>query len=215
MYLTKLELDPAKRRCAMALAAPNLFHGAIEDAFRTDSTSTCRERKLWRLDTLGGRPILLLLSESKPCLVSMEEQFGIENGWESRSYDTFLSGIDSGDRRRFRLTANPVITKSAGKGNRGEVLAHVTVAQQEKWLADRAEKHGFALAPDEFSVVGSRWVNFRKSKENRVQVAFHAVTYEGILQVTNADLFRMALCEGIGREKAYGCGLLTVLGKMP
>ena len=39
-----------------------------------------------------------------------------------------------------------------------------------------------------------------------------AVTYEGSLTVTDADLFRKALTEGIGREKAFGMGLLTIAG---
>lgn len=43
------------------------------------------------------------------------------------------------------------------------------------------------------------------------RVSFLAVTYEGILQVTDAELFRKALTDGIGREKAYGMGMLTVV----
>ena len=37
-----------------------------------------------------------------------------------------------------------------------------------------------------------------------------AVTYEGVLTVTDTELFCKALTEGIGRGKAYGMGLLTV-----
>lgn len=215
MVLTKMILDPAKRRCAMALASPNLLHGAIEDAFRSDSDGWSSERKLWRLDTLNGRPVLLLLSESRPDLTSAAEQFSTGGKWESRSYDAFLSGIRTGERRRFRLTANPVIAKKDETGKRGKVLSHVTVAQQEKWLADRAVKNGFSLVEDEYTVTASRWVSFRKGNENGRQVSFHSVTFEGILTVTDADAFRKTLCEGIGREKAYGCGLLTVLGNEP
>ena len=35
-------------------------------------------------------------------------------------------------------------------------------------------------------------------------------TYEGILTVTDAEAFRNALVKGIGREKAFGMGMLTV-----
>ena len=41
---------------------------------------------------------------------------------------------------------------------------------------------------------------------------FAKVTFEGMLKVTDAELFRKTLREGIGKEKAYGCGLMTVLG---
>jgi CRISPR system Cascade subunit CasE len=35
-------------------------------------------------------------------------------------------------------------------------------------------------------------------------------TYDGILTVTDPALLRRALCHGVGRAKAYGCGLLTL-----
>ena len=35
--------------------------------------------------------------------------------------------------------------------------------------------------------------------------------YEGLLQVTDEENFRKILVEGLGREKAFGCGLLTVM----
>ena len=38
-----------------------------------------------------------------------------------------------------------------------------------------------------------------------------AVTYEGMLTVTDPLLFRKVLVNGLGREKAYGMGMLTVV----
>ena len=37
------------------------------------------------------------------------------------------------------------------------------------------------------------------------------VTYEGVLEVTDAAAFREALTNGIGRGKAYGMGMMTVM----
>jgi CRISPR system Cascade subunit CasE len=36
-------------------------------------------------------------------------------------------------------------------------------------------------------------------------------TYEGILRVTDKDLFYHTLTDGIGKKKAYGFGLMTVI----
>lgn len=36
------------------------------------------------------------------------------------------------------------------------------------------------------------------------------MTFEGVLTITEAELFRKALIDGIGRAKAYGCGLMTL-----
>ncbi len=37
------------------------------------------------------------------------------------------------------------------------------------------------------------------------------VSYEGLLKVSDADLFKKLLVNGIGKEKAYGMGLMTVI----
>ena len=37
------------------------------------------------------------------------------------------------------------------------------------------------------------------------------VTYEGILKVTDKKVFYQSLTEGIGKKKAYGFGLMTVI----
>lgn len=39
-----------------------------------------------------------------------------------------------------------------------------------------------------------------------------SVTYEGVLTVTDEELLKVALTNGIGREKAYGLGILTIVG---
>lgn len=204
MVLTRMELDTSKRKTVKALAAPNLFHGALESAFPE------RERLLWRVDRLADKTYLLVVSETQPDFSAAAEQFGTNEGWRSLDYSAFIENIRKGDRRRFRLTANPVVTKSAGSGNRGSVMAHLTPEQQEAWLFARAEKNGFSLTKDEYRVVESAWVSFRKCAENGRQVTFRRVTFEGLLTVTDEELFRSAMQNGIGREKAYGCGMLTV-----
>ena len=71
MYLSRVELDPIRRSTMTALAAPQKFHGAVESAFSGE-----RRRRLWRLDRLGEKLYLLLLSEEMPDLSGVVEQFG-------------------------------------------------------------------------------------------------------------------------------------------
>ncbi|MCI5956432.1 MAG: type I-E CRISPR-associated protein Cas6/Cse3/CasE [Clostridiales bacterium] len=42
-------------------------------------------------------------------------------------------------------------------------------------------------------------------------VSLQAATFEGLLTVTDAERFRRTLTEGVGRGKAYGLGLLTIV----
>ena len=61
----------------------------------------------------------------------------------------------------------------------------------------------------EFTVTRVQWQHF--AKHGTRPVTLLAVTYEGILQVTDAEQFRALLCQGMGRGKAYGLGLMTVM----
>ncbi len=204
MYLTRMELDTAKRKTIMAMALPALFHGTVERSF------TEKGGKLWRLDALSGNTYLLLVSNERPDLTAAAEQFGTEKGWETQNYDIFLSNIKEGDRRGFRLKANPVITKSAGTGNHGKVLAHLTTTQQKQWLFERSERNGFYIKLSEFEVVQNTWESFRKGTDGGKHVTFRTATFEGTLTVTDSKLFCRTLLYGLGREKAYGCGMMTV-----
>ena len=39
------------------------------------------------------------------------------------------------------------------------------------------------------------------------------VTFDGSLQVSDPDALRRSLCNGVGRAKGYGCGLITLAPK--
>lgn len=220
MYLSRMRLDLSLRKTMMALASPKLLHGAVEDSFPqrapfdpNDHEARRRMRKLWRIDRLGGNCYLLLLSEEKPDMTAAVRELGIsEEAWETKDISPLLARVTDGSEWHFRLTANPTIRKTArDKSQRGELHAHITVGHQKDWLAKRAEKHGFKLGADTFDVVHSRWLRFRKASTGTAIVTLLSVTYEGILQVTDAERFRSALTGGIGRGKAYGMGLITII----
>jgi CRISPR system Cascade subunit CasE len=78
------------------------------------------------------------------------------------------------------------------------------------WLEKKAVQNGFKIFNEETKVVNTEWKIFQKRVENR-NVKIKQATFEGILIVTDSDLFKKALINGIGREKAYGMGLLTLI----
>lgn len=177
MYLSRAELDPARRSTMIALTSPQKFHGAVENSFSGE-----RRRRLWRLDSLNGKLYLLLLERVTP-----------------------------GSCWQFRLTANPTRTRKdpADPLARGALKPCYLEAEQEQWLLEQAGKHGFALTEGTFQVTRKQTCHFRKNGKRPVTLL--AVTYEGILQVTDPEAFREMLCQGIGRGKAYGLGLMTIL----
>ena len=209
MYLTRMEIDTRRRNTMKALVSPNLIHGAIEAAFPGERT-----RKLWRIDQLGKHCYVLLLSDKEPNLQNAAEQFGVldaDKKWETKDYNKLLERIEDNTVWHFRLTANPTKCCKNENGGRGIVRAHITPFHQEKWLQERSEKNGFSLKADDFFVVESKWQRFYKGAERKKPVTLLAVTYEGVLTVTNAEKFCETLVNGIGRGKAFGMGMLTVV----
>ena len=210
MYLTKMELDTGKRETRKALISPNLLHGAIESSFPGE-----RERRLWRIDEYQGHYYLLLLSSQVPDLTAAVRQFGLDgNGpaWRTKSYDPLLARIRNHSIWQFRLTANPTKSlKSSEQNVRGTVRAHTTPNHQMQWLLERCQSHGFSIEPEGAIVVGSQWKRFYKGNNRQHPVSLLAVTFDGLLTVTDEERFRRTLQEGIGRGKAFGMGLLTVM----
>lgn len=208
MYLSRVELDPTRRATMAALAAPQKIHGAVETAFAGE-----RRRRLWRIDNLSGKLWLLILSEDTPELSGIAAQFGVPGApkYETKDYTPLLSRAAPGSVWQFRLTANPTKSCPAGQNAvRGTVRAHCTVDYQKQWLLERAPKHGFSLDPDAFTVTHTQWYRFYRGGSGK-PVSLLGVTYEGVLQVTDPESFCAALTQGIGRGKAYGMGLLTVM----
>jgi CRISPR system Cascade subunit CasE len=213
MYMSRLK--PGKSFAVRALMSnPNKIHGIIERSFEGE-----REGALWRIDSLCGEDIILILSKRRPDLANAVSQFGSTSA-ETVDYDCYLNSIKEDTKYRFRLAANPVFrdnkTKKlvaiAGVNERDErdIKSGISGKSQTEWLTERAGRFGFELSFDEFNVVKSDWLDFYKNgKKDHVRIK--KAVFEGVLRVTDAESFRNALTGGIGREKAYGCGLLTVM----
>jgi CRISPR system Cascade subunit CasE len=182
------------------------LHAAVEDCFHGERG--VERRSIWRVDALRGSLYLLLLSREATDFTHMTEQFGeLSRKGEILDYDAFLKRVDSGQTWRFRLRANPAHSEKTGDGNRGKVYAHVTTGQQRQWLLSRAEKNGFSITDGGFDVVESEQIKFRR--DGKI-VTLGTATFEGVLTILDEALSRAALINGIGRAKAYGCGLLTL-----
>lgn len=217
MYLTKMPLNGRRRGAAKLLSSPQAMHAAVQSAFPPGALESSGGRALWRVDRSGAHEIsLYLVSPVEPDLSHLVEQAGWQTGemWQTRDYRPLLTRLKSGQRWAFRLTANPTFRgyKAGRNWSDTKPLAHVTVKQQQGWLLDRVEAAGFRVpdGPHEeaaLQVVDRSMLRFVKGG-NRVVVS--SVTFEGILEISDADALVHTLTHGLGRAKAYGCGLLTL-----
>ncbi len=234
MYLTRFRLNTALRGTRRLLASPRTMHAAVINAFPDVlPTDTDTPRVLWRVDRNAKSEIFLyIVSPAKPDLTHFVEQAGWKEqpNWQTKDYGPFLSRLENGDTWAFRLTANPVHSIRRKDGEPTKVTAHVTPRHQARWLLQRQEAAGFRIVEkpeeqrrladgDEYELVvhDRRDRSFDKrsqdggeqdTKKNRVSLV--TATFDGRLEVVDPDALRRTLTQGLGRAKAYGCGLMTL-----
>jgi CRISPR system Cascade subunit CasE len=219
MFLSRFGINTARRGARFLLGNPQAMHAAVMSSFPPDQ-QPAGSRVLWRVDREAHVANLYVLSPTEPDFTHLVEQAGWATAtWDTRGYDQLLERIQTGQHWGFRLQANPV-KQSNDPLTKGKRLPHVTPAQQSQWLADRAERNGFAIAtsPDGTPAlqVSSRTKtafgrNDRHHPGSKAKVTLVRAQFDGILQVTDQESFRAALTNGIGRAKAYGCGLMTIV----
>lgn len=223
MYISRMPLNAVRRGAVELISSPNRMHAAVERAFSPMGEEQSRSgRVLWRIDSSPDDPNvwLYVVSPRRPDFTHVCEQAGwpTTGTWETKDYDRLLERIVDGGTWQFRLKANPSRKVFQDKGSSenarviGSIQGHVTERQQIEWLLARAEGHGFKVREDAGGnpclLVSHRGkASFRHGSS---RVTLTTAVFDGELEVTDAGLFRAALCHGIGRGKAFGCGLLTI-----
>ncbi|RRD03642.1 type I-E CRISPR-associated protein Cas6/Cse3/CasE [Arachnia propionica] len=208
MFLTRTFLNARRAGARKLILSPQAMHAAVLSGFPPGPEE---QRPLWRLDSDDPlRPALYIVSERCPDLTHIEEQAGwpTQPTTQSAGYSGLLDSLGQDQQWGFRLTANP--THRVRSGEKFKIYAHVTVAQQTDWLLSRAGELGIDFgnpeSPD-FLVTEHQSKRFRRGGGT---VTIGTATFNGVLTITDPDKLRLALTQGIGRAKAYGCGLMTL-----
>ncbi|MDW7748737.1 type I-E CRISPR-associated protein Cas6/Cse3/CasE [Halomonas sp.] len=227
MYLSRVRVD-----------LNGLSRGALFDIM--DGRAYAAHQLLWRLfpDHQAARPFLFRQEMEEPeeggaprglplfYVLSDREPVPIAGLLEAQC-KSFSPVLEVGDRLAFRLRANPTVAKSVAgqRGRRADVLMAakypfeaggerksqacveaMDVAARE-WLVGRAESWGFRL-PVEPEVGAYR--QHALSKDGGRPIRFFSVDYEGLLDVTDPGRLIETLAQGVGRAKAFGCGLMLL-----
>ncbi|MFF7155702.1 type I-E CRISPR-associated protein Cas6/Cse3/CasE [Streptomyces sp. NPDC008139] len=229
MYMTRFRLNTARRDGRALLGSPHRMHAAVAMAFpELPTRDGSGPRVLWRVDrNSAAEVVLFVVSPTRPDLTHLVEQAGWPAasdtpGWQTYDYGAFLDRLSVGSTWTFRLTANPVHSIRRTDDEPRKRTAHLTARYQKAWLLERQASSGFAVvekAPvarlleygDELQLVlrDKRDLRFAKAAERRT-VSLTSVTYDGRLTVTDPDALRRTLTQGLGKAKAYGCGLMTL-----
>ncbi len=207
--MTQIELDISKRKTKETFTNPNLIHGMVEGSF------DAKERILWRVDQRSNKYYLILISNSEGDFSRLIQEIGFEddeNSIQHKDYEQFLANLTNEQVWRFKLKANTIKSLSHGKGSRSKIVPLLKPEDQLEWLYNREGKFGVNFDKNATIVTSTYWEKFMK--QNKHRITYKIAVFEGILTITNIEKFRQVMKEGIGRQKAYGCGLLTLVRVM-
>lgn len=221
MFLSRIHLNPRIKEVRRDLADPYQLHATLCRAFSGPEEKCAANVFLWRLEpetSREGYPRALTQSRSIPDW----RRIGVKD-WLADSDPPIdlvnrlkLDSLTVGRRFRFRLRANPCVTRD------GKRLGLLRTEEQEAWLQRKGVQHGFSLPglPSLYPAdqAEEKRVDVQISHEQMLRgkqhsgnpVRIFSVQYDGILSITDTDKFRQTLQTGIGHGKVMGLGLLSI-----
>jgi len=220
MYFSRITmLEHAERSPAFWQAVKDLYslHKSIWNLFADHPDR--RRDFLYRLEREKGRPLIYVVSARPP---------SAETGIWHVETKPYKPRIRSGMLLAFMLRANPVRTKrdEMNRQHRHDVvmdakmrikkegkqhgsMACLVQREGEKWLLERAARHGFEIKEGYVRADGYRQHRLKKPRDGRV-ITFSTIEFAGLLSVNDCDKFLEALYKGIGPAKGFGCGMMMV-----
>jgi len=115
----------------------------------------------------------------------------------------FVPKFKPGCSLRFRLRANPVVTR---EGKRYGLIRDESLLE---WLSKKEPKLGARFKS--MTVIDEGYITGNKQNKNsRHRLNFKIARFEGMLDVIDPVAFSETVEVGIGSAKAFGCGLLSL-----
>lgn len=220
MLLHRIHLNPRCREARRDLSDPYQMHSTLCRAFSTADRKCPEGEFLWRLEPevgSGSLPRLLVQSRSQPdwARINQPDWLALVEPAIDLAGRLKLQSLQAGQRFRFRLRANPCVTRNRKR------LGLLQLSDQEAWVGRQGQLHGFSLprlAGSGSGELSEARVDVQVSQQQMLRGKQHAgngirvfaVLFDGILSVTDPAKFGAALQSGIGHGKAMGLGLLSV-----
>ena len=211
MYLTKLTIDVRSRTFRRDYGNIHDMHRTVMSAYPNVSEGISARQAhgvLWRLDPAQGGFVQYVQSHIEPDWTSLPLGH-LSVPAEVRPLRPVLDAVSPGRKLSFRLVANP--TKCDSKTRKRIPLGRAE--QQVDWLIRQGERAGFVIpssaggVPD---VAPSPVPTLVGRKDDSGQITVEAVRFDGHLVVIDVEAFTDVLVNGVGRAKAYGCGLISL-----
>ena len=192
MYISKVLIDVKFPAVRHDLNSPDLFYNTIK-AMTGDSKPVYRIENIPLYQTNFVQPVVVV-SASRPDIHKSGKPSGYFRGIETLDY---ASPMREGMVYRFFIKANPSVKIFF------KVYDVDTDEGRLKWLETESSPNGFQIIDCKCSDDG-----YIVSREKGEKLS--SVIYEGALKISDKNKFTAALCNGIGRGRSLGLGLLSV-----
>ena len=203
MYLSQLLLNPRHPAARRDLADPYQMHRTLSRVF-ADGPDVRPGRFLWRLERAGsmGEAGAVLVQAAAPGhWNALDNLPGYVATLHADKPFNMERSVVAGRRYRFRLTANPTVTRD------GKRLGLVKEELQLAWLGRQAARGGFDIGGATCS--GCDRIDVpHGSGSTRMTVT--RVQFDGELIARDPAALIRTLQAGIGHGKAFGLGLLSI-----
>lgn len=204
MYLSQIMFNGLDRKAHRVLASDYHMHAALMKAFpQWRSEDRNESRILFRIEPPKENSAwiqVLVQSPVKPDWEELLARYG--KAARPKTCDYYLTS-SSGDRFRFRLRANPTVTRQAKR------FALIGEVDQLAWLQRQASKKGFLIHRCTVIDEGVSH-SFKEAEKGKHKMSLRTVRYDGILEVVDSTEFTKTLRSGIGPAKGLGCGMLSL-----
>jgi CRISPR system Cascade subunit CasE len=203
MYISKLELNERDRSVRNDLGNIHKLHQRIMQAFPDIQQEKVRTNWeiLFRIEPDSNIVLVQSGDEIKPDWNKLPDGYLLDR--QITSFTIHPDNLRSGKLFHFRLKANP---SKRHKESRKTVGLH-SQPEQIAWLERQATAHGFQIQMVDIIPTANVFGN---KKGNNAPIKIHTALFQGILAVRDPELLQTAVKAGIGRAKAYGCGLLSL-----
>ena len=186
MFQTLIHFNPSSIHAQRLLDQPYRIHYMLEHI------NTSRERILWRLNEDR-----LLVRHMNP--LNWTELDKTHPNLGDRSHTRINLDVSVGTIQLFNLLA------FIGKPDENGKWRLQQPEQYIEWIHRRSQHIGFKLLETQVNKAPTYFVRM-----NSTQMKAQPMKLAGIIQITDTTALGQSLQNGIGRMRAYGCGMLLL-----
>jgi CRISPR system Cascade subunit CasE len=211
LYLSRLRLNPLFAPALKLAASPQALHAKL---YALLPGATEGGRLLFRVEIEDDGPRVLVQSGQVPDWEALElAPRALREPPATKEFDpTFAEG----QRLGFRLVAKPSVRKSGdfgqkdnGKRKTGPRITCRDDEERLEWLRWKGQDHGFVVESVGLTILSVPAIKSDLHPRERGG-SFTAVRFDGVLVVADPEKLREAVRNGIGPQKAFGFGLLSL-----